>query len=205
MRAMRSGRLSTIHKWSASVDKIPAVPIIIEGPDGAGKTTLAEQIAEKYERWYRRPPSALLSSTHGPDTHLPDWWDEQLGLAPSKLAEGVYDRCFYISDPIYQQAQAHRELLVDGPHLVRGISRLWSVEPILIFCLPPFNVQLTNVQRADRDRLKDVGDEALLKIYNAYWSTYAWASQALYDNVMTHDYTEEGSWERLTARLQSLT
>jgi hypothetical protein len=175
--------------------------IIVEGPDGSGKTDLAHRIAAAFNRDYRRPPPEALSSTRGPAAWLADWWDGQLALHPNSLAHGVYDRCFYISDPIYQQAQVNRDLLMDGKQLAAGIARLWSVEPVIIFCLPPFNVQLANVNSAERERLEGVDDQALLKIDNAYWAAYAWVSQALFENVMLFDYTEEGSWERLTSKL----
>jgi hypothetical protein len=181
------------------------LPIIVEGPDGAGKTTLAQRIATEYEREYRRPPPALLSSTHGPADHLAEWWNGQLAMRPSSLGKGVYDRCFYISDPIYQQAQVERDLHIHPKELAQGIGRLWSIEPILIFCLPDFEVTLTNIRQDDRPQLKDVSAQALSKVWNMYWATYAWCAQALYDNVMLYDYTWEDSWENLSVRLESLT
>jgi hypothetical protein len=197
MRVTKKGHLLATHRWSGSVAESV---IIVEGPDGSGKTTLAEQIASELDREYRRPPPEALDSTTGPASWLADWWEGQLALHPRALAHGVYDRTFYISDPIYQQAQPDRKLLVDGVHLARGISRLWSIEPVLIFCLPPIDVQLANVHAGGRERLAGVSDEQLVKINNAYWSTYAWCAQALYDNVMLYDYTEEGAWERLRSR-----
>jgi hypothetical protein len=177
--------------------------MIVEGPDGAGKTTLAKKLAEFYGLEYRRPPEEVLSSTHGPQEGLAEWWDEQLARPPSDLAVAVYDRCFYISDPIYQQAIPSRLLSIDSPDLARGIMRLWNVEPYLIFCLPPWSNQLANVMRHDRDRLLGVTAEALLKINNAYWAYWAMWSQSLYDNVAKYDYTEEDSWSRLIDYLEA--
>jgi hypothetical protein len=180
-------------------------PMIVEGPDGAGKTRLATMLAEHYGLEYRKPPPALLSSTHGPADGLVDWWDMQLAQSASKLAGIVYDRCFYISDPIYQQAVPSRVLSVDSPDMVRGISRLWNAEPILIFCLPPWDVQLSNVMAHERERLLGVSAEALLKVNNAYWACYALWCQALYDDVMKYDYTEVDAWLHLIEHLDSVT
>ena len=201
MRVTRTARPPSTRRWRENVVELP---IICEGPDGSGKTTLAKKIADEFDLEYRRPPAEALSSTVGPADWLAEWWDGQLAMRQSALGHGVYDRCFYISDPIYQQAQPWRDLLLDGEHLARGISRLWSVEPILIFCLPPFNVQLSNISQAGRDRLENVGNDQLLKIDNAYWAAYAIWSQALYDNVMLYDYTQEGSWERLVANFHAV-
>jgi len=180
-----------------------ASPIIVEGPDGSGKTILARRVANHYGLEYRRPPVETLSSTHGPQDGLVDWWDEQLAKAPSELATSIYDRCFYISDPIYQQAQPNRELLVDGPALSRGIMRLWNLEPYVIFCLPPFKTQLANVINPERDRLLGVSAESLLKISNQYWAHYALWATSLYDNVVKYDYTEEDAWSRLIDHLEA--
>jgi len=175
--------------------------IIVEGPDGSGKTHLAQQLAATFDLEYRRPPAEALSSTTGPADWLPEWWNGQLALNPTALATGVYDRCFYISDPIYQLAQVDRDLLLDGPALRRGISHLWTIEPYLIFCLPPFNVQLANVHQMDRDKLEGVSDKALEKINNAYWAAAEMWWQALGGDVMTYDYTKENAWELLRSNL----
>lgn len=177
-------------------------PIIVEGPDGAGKTTLAQRLATHLDREYRRPPPEALSSTTGPASWLAEWWDGQLAMRPSALAHGVYDRCFYISDPIYQQAVVERDLLIAPHQLAHGIMRLWNAEPFIIFCLPDFDVILTNVRHSGRPQLEGVGAQELSKIWNAYWAYYAMWSQALFDNVMVYDYKEAASWARLTSMLK---
>jgi len=181
------------------------IPMIVEGPDGAGKTYLAEKLADHYGLEYCRPPAELLTSTHGPADGLVEWWDGQLAQTPSDLSMKIYDRCFYISDPIYQLAVPQRKLFVPSDELVRGISRLWNVEPFLIFCLPPWDVQLGNVMNPARERLLGVDVETLLKVNNAYWSAYAMWSQALYDNVLKYDYTEESAWDTLIDHLEAVT
>jgi hypothetical protein len=132
------------------------------------------------------------------------WWDNHLARPSSFLKLGVYDRCFYVSDPIYQMAQIERDLIV-APHvLARGIARLWSIEPIMVFCLPPFDVQLSNVRHDGRPQLEGVSAQALTKVWNAYYACYAIWSQALYDNVLLYDYTEEDAWERLLDKISSI-
>lgn len=179
-------------------------PIIVEGPDGSGKTTLAKKLSVVYHRTYCRPSEDDLSSTHGPGgLGLVRWWEMQLALSAATLGKHVYDRCFYISDPIYQQAQVDRDLLIPGKFLAQGIMKLWGIEPIIIFCLPPFEVQLSNVKQAERDRLEGVSDKALEKINNAYWAAFAQWSNGLFENVRLYDYTRENAWSWLTSYFES--
>lgn len=179
-------------------------PIIVEGPDGGGKTTLARRVEQDYNRKYTRPEQALLSSTEGPGEGLVEWWDHQLAQGDRYLAHRIFDRCFYISDPIYQQAQYDRDLLVPGDQLARGIHRLWNVEPIIIFCIPPTSIQLANVRQSGRSQLRNVTDEALEKISNQYWAYWAMWSNALYDSILLYDYTEDDAYDRLTVTLETV-
>lgn len=178
-------------------------PIIVEGPDGGGKTTLAKKLADAYGMAYTRPPEGVLSSSKGPQGGgaLLEWWNDQLAKGPRHV---VYDRCFFISDPIYQQAQVDRPLLSESSRLAQGIMRLWNLEPIIIFCLPPFEYQLANVKKSERDRLEGVGDKALEKISNQYWAYYAMWSNALFDNAILYDYTDPSSWEWVVNNLANL-
>jgi len=156
--------------------------IICEGPDGSGKTQLAKLIAERYGLEYRRYPG--LSSKSGPDgVGIVEWWDDQL----ARDEQAVYDRCFYISEPIYQLATAHRSLLVEGKKMALATMALCNFQPLVIFCLPPWEVAIANI--GQRDRLEGVDDKALEKIHFAYWAAYGIWANALWDSVVDWDYT----------------
>lgn len=156
--------------------------IILEGPDGGGKTTLAKHISEHFNLPYMRHEG--VSSTHGPDgPAIIEWWDEQI----SSNKQAVYDRCFYISEPIYQLATPGRPLLAEPLVMIHGIMRLTNFTPLTIFCIPPWEAAIANV--GQRDRLEGVDDLALQKIHWAYHVSYALWSEALYHNVTHWDYT----------------
>jgi Cdc6-like AAA superfamily ATPase len=157
--------------------------IILEGPDGAGKTHLAKRLAEEFGLEYKRYSG--LSSTTGPDgAGIVDWWDEQIAENGHDV---VYDRCFYISEPIYQLATPHRDLIAEPQRMQYGIQRLANFSPLIIFCIPPFNTALGNV--GQRDRLEGVDDKALAKIHWAYHVAFGYWSEILYHTCMHWDYT----------------
>lgn len=159
--------------------------LIVEGPDGSGKTHLAKRLAEKFNLKYRRYPG--LSSSSGPDgAGIVEWWNEQIG---QNDPDAIYDRCFYISETIYQPATPGRPLIVDGEAMASGIIRLANMDPSFIFCLPPLETTLSNVHQSERDRLQGVDDFALTKIHWAYWSFYGMWSNQNYPAVTMWDYT----------------
>lgn len=175
--------------------------IIIEGPDGSGKTTLAKAICEHFDLEYRRPPTSLLSSTEGPSKELPEWWRAELIRPMGERDRGVYDRCFFISEPIYQIAQVNRDLLIGGAELSRGIFDLWAEGPMMVFCMPPLDVQISTVIQDGRDSLKNLENKHLEKIDFLYWAFWAVWLEA-HNEVVHYDYTVKGSREYIYDRLE---
>jgi len=162
--------------------------LILEGPDGGGKTTLAHRLADRYDLEYRRPPEALLSSTQGPSNGLHEWWREQMRRPAGERAVGVYDRCFWVSEPIYT-AVGNRKPLIDNQLLWRGISDLWAEGPLMIFCMTDEAAMLENTYAAGRPRLASIADDEqkLRNISFLYWAFYGMWLQAS-NHVIQWDY-----------------
>lgn len=161
--------------------------IILEGADGTGKTTLAKKIVELLPQLeYRRPPEDLLSSTKGPGNALPRWWNEQLKLNDGK---GVYDRCYYISEIVYQLAMPSRPLIAMGGQMEEGIFEMWRVEPYMIFCLPQLLTQ--RAARESGPKLEGLTMDAAEKVAWAYHSLYAMWSNSMMEVVRRYDFESD--------------
>jgi GTPase SAR1 family protein len=173
--------------------------IVVEGPDGAGKTTLAKRICEETNREYRRPPQEVLSSTTGPTPELLDWWHEQLFAPQAVLKEGVFDRCMMISEPIYMAVTRPRPLI--QPHQMIGLNRKFvDLAPLIIFCFPGWGEIKKNLQDEDRAQLKgarSLGDHAkILWLYYMAREMYTSLFKATGKGaVLTYDwYNTDEVW-----------
>lgn len=158
--------------------------IVLEGPDNSGKTTLAKLICEKTGMEYRRPPT--LSSTEGVDDHVFTWWEEQLALPQFEGVTPVYDRCTYISDPIYRLVSGKPPLRSEQD-MQSGIMRLVNHDVYFIFCLPPWEWSAKHHVEEHRAGLglSYANIDQLRVIHWAYHCTYQLYSEAMYERV-TH-------------------
>jgi len=154
--------------------------IIVEGPDGSGKTTLCEQLCEDLGLEYMRYSG--LSSTTGPDgLGIVDWWDDHL----LKSTDAVFDRCFYISEPIYQLATPGRPLIASPQKMFDGIHEIWLCNPVIIFCMTDWETEMPIIQ--SRPGLEGPDLLGFQKISWAYWAAYSMWNDTL-GFVKHYDY-----------------
>lgn len=148
--------------------------IILEGPDCSGKTGLAHSIAEEFDVVYRRPPS--LDSVKGVDEGVHRWWAQQFLGTQKYMDVGVYDRCFYISEPIYSSVMG-RPPICTTLHMGDGIAKMRNfVRPLVIFCLPPWS-KILSVDE-ERPQLEGMDAAKEHQIYWLYWAFYElWRGQ----------------------------
>lgn len=116
--------------------------IIVEGPDGAGKTTLIEQLKERYG--LEVAPRVVTKGAEAM-TDLKVWVEQN-------LAEGfqyrIFDRHRLVSEFIYGPLlrQQQQPGFTDMSWSWRQLAKLYEgVEPIIIYCLPPLEVVKANV------------------------------------------------------------
>jgi hypothetical protein len=136
--------------------------LIVEGPDGAGKTTLIEHLQD-----YTGLPIAprVVSKEAKAMVDLSKWVDENLDAG---FQQTIFDRHRLISQPIYGPAMGRTSEGFDklswlGPRM----KRLYELRPVIIYCLPPKEVAWANV-KSDPDN-KVVADPTLFSsIYDSY-------------------------------------
>ena len=160
--------------------------VIVEGPDGAGKTTLIEQLKERYG--LEVAPRVVTKGAEAM-TDLKVWVEQN-------LAEGfqyrIFDRHRLISEYIYgpllrkEQQPGFTDLTWSWMQL----DKLYrDVQPFIIYCLPPLEVVAENVRRS--------GDEnkVVLDHIEAMYAAYVHrASLDLIHNsgrIVIWDYTSD--------------
>lgn len=115
--------------------------LIVEGPDGGGKSTLIKLLSEELN--LPVAPRVVSKGTEAM-TDLRQWVDNNLeqGFQPT-----IFDRYRLISEPIYgtilreKAEKGFDDISWLGPR----IKRLYEIDPIIIYCLPSYEVVEANV------------------------------------------------------------
>lgn len=153
----------------------PVKHIIVEGPDGAGKSTLIGELSLRFDMPVQTKAS---TSEGGPVANLGEWvtWDTpnhegKVKDRPTPVPF-IYDRYPAISEPIY------------GP-IVRGgaippfhnaaylelIHHALYHSSVVVWCLPPFSTLWANVSNSDIPQMPGVVDN-IEKVRRAYETAY---------------------------------
>lgn len=156
--------------------------IIVEGPDGAGKTTLVKQISERFELAVGRRGVAdrkLLYTVTVPDTFRA--LQEAVSGEEQPL---VWDRLFFSEFVYYPLTNRKCEFNeAQRQHIMEVLCALRS--PIIL-CLPPAKTVYANAGKAEQ--MDGVMDN-LSRIYLAYVAVFKWMPA----HAVVYDYTTEPS------------
>lgn len=153
--------------------------LIVEGPDGAGKTTLIQRLSDELG-W---PVSEkVVDSQTNAMVDLEAWVDENLRRGFQRT---IFDRHRLISEPIYGPILRGRPrgAFSDLVWLQKRQWLLRAVNPILVWCLPPFEVVRNNiVEDPDNERVAP-------HIEEIYWLYFHAATQWRANRSVFYDYT----------------
>lgn len=160
--------------------------IIVEGPDGSGKTTLIHELHENFGGDIPIAPKVVASNTKSMVASLKAWVEHNLSQG---FQATLFDRHRLISEPIYGSiVRSHFEPGFDDfEWLYLQYYRFYNqCHPLIIYCLPPFETVKKNVNGVWTEQPKDVREQ-IRKIYSLYVARAA-ADSASY-GALHFDYT----------------
>lgn len=153
--------------------------IIVEGPDGSGKTTVIEKL-----KHVRRQLKSIRGGVGG--NTLVGWsTDDTLQAYIKKIHDAqreelrdaqliAYDR-FHLSEVVYGPILRGRQELRDGDlHLLNDYIRRKQIPVIL--CLPSFKTTLANVNQEGRERPAFQTEGFLHQAYEVWKRMAPWAT-----------------------------
>ena len=159
--------------------------LVIEGPDGGGKTSLVQQLHKRYH--LPVAPKVVSSQTEVLE-NLADWVDRENRLG---FQGKIYDRHRLISGPIYSTilGRAPDPCFTDVAWVLSAVHRFYELKPVIIYCLPPIEVVRANVVNDDDNR---VIRDRIDSIYEAYLARAAADGALSPYRTIIYDYTTDG-------------
>lgn len=154
--------------------------IVVEGPDGAGKSTLIGHLTEILE--YPIHPKAS-DSVKGPVDFLNQWVDRDMSILRGEENSYLYDRHPVISEPIYGRVvRGHTQWPFESSEFLREIREIMYQSCLVVWCLPNLHTVITNVIANGHEQMAGVVPQ-IAKVHQAYETAYfRWAgSKCHYD------------------------
>lgn len=163
--------------------------IIVEGPDGSGKSSLIRRLAEDFGL---RVHEKASDSVTGPKGDMSVWAYRDVTTQRDHQLVEIYDRHPLISQYIYGPiAREYLEPNMQSPTMHLSI-RMLAKQCLMIFCLPPLKLVRENVMR--EAQMAGVEDN-IARIYHMYCSLRMfWPNPS---NLMMYNYIENGSYDRI--------
>lgn len=159
--------------------------IIVEGPDGAGKTTLIKTLVEATglpvaPRVVSKDAEAMVD--------LVKWTEDnvQAGFQPL-----IFDRHRLISEPIYGpvlRAELTPEFM-DTEWFYTQLDNLYACNPFIIYCLPSIHTVWANIMSNDDNAIFHSRMGTIQAIYGAYLNKGM--TESIFRNrTFTFDYND---------------
>jgi hypothetical protein len=136
--------------------------IVVEGPDGAGKTTLIETLSDLLDlpvapRVVSKDAEAMVNLVHWTERNVTE------GFQPI-----IYDRHRLISEPIYGPIlREYPEPGFDDPMWLYEMNTKFYnfCTPVIIYCLPPVVAVINNIESDPDNRVVKSSIERIYALY----------------------------------------
>lgn len=172
--------------------------VVVEGPDGAGKSTVVKYLSTITDTPVARRISDSIRGVRGKD--LARYVDGDMGQWTNNASADtslhaqawrsttpsrIYDRYPLISEPIYG---LHVRKAPQPAFMTFWYREAWkkflALDPLVIWCLPPYDEVVKHVH-PDRDM--DGVWSNILPLYRAYWI----AAMSFPGTSIVYDYTTD--------------
>lgn len=174
--------------------------LVIEGPDGAGKTTLIRRLSADLK--ISIAPRVVGSDTK-PLVDLAQWVEDNTAKGFQRT---LFDRHRLISESIYGPATRAKQdpKFSDLGWLQEQMNLFYSCRPLIVYCMPPIEFVRENVIKSGSDN-----PEAVVNRTSAIYAGYAsrWALDSTRErlavklyNYRTTRYEEVLGWFKLHLR-----
>jgi hypothetical protein len=163
--------------------------IIIEGPDGAGKSTLVQHLSVKYK--IPVADKVVDENTNPIHDDLKHWTEANLKRG---LQWMIFDRHRLISEPIYATAMGRppQPGFDDLGWFGARMIDFTRIRPFIVYCLPAFEVVKSNIVNDEKNM---VISPMISSIYAAY---VAYAAGDIARGQAVHfDYGHDSDYSRI--------
>ena len=163
---------------------VPLRHVIIEGPDGAGKTMLRDSLLKDLP--YFTTHERAAQSVAGPNLSTLEEWVVLDTNNLSVQRPSIYDRHPLVSEPVYGPIVRNN---LSGhfaqPWWVKSMTHRVASHALLVLCMPPLEEVIRNVFKTPGDQMLGVTDH-ITRIYAEYSRVYhTWPGV-----LLRRDYTQ---------------
>ena len=166
--------------------------IIIEGPDGSGKSTLVRELSQ---RLALPVAGKVVDSETNAMFDLKQWVDNNLADGFMRM---IFDRHRLISEPIYGtvlpwRKDTHLDFWGSDAWLYKSMHHFANIKPVVIVCLPPYEVVMENI----------LNDPQNARVRTDMWAIYRGYQMVIARGEADQVYDYTTATEQTLQRLES--